>query len=117
MDALPTWIDPEAWDGFLAMRNKIKKPLTDRARKMLLKRLTEMHSKGHDVNACLEQSEFHCWQDVYELKDKSIQRAQGKQVDETQAYLREQAEHRSKPSAEARAKIAQLVGGAVRRAG
>lgn len=74
MTPLPEWINPESWAGFCAMRVKIKKPLTDRAKTMLLKRLYELHNKGHDVNACLEQSEFHCYQDVYEVKDKPIAR-------------------------------------------
>lgn len=68
MDALPAWIDPEAWAGFTSMRVKVKKPLTDRAKRMLLKRLTALHETGNDVNACLEQSEFNCWTDVYAIK-------------------------------------------------
>jgi hypothetical protein len=72
MTPLPEWINPESWAGFCAMRVKIRKPLTDRAKTMLLKRLYEMRNKGHDVNACLDQSEFHCWLDVFEVKEKPI---------------------------------------------
>lgn len=114
MDALPAWINRECWDGFVAMRTKIKKPLTERAKKMLLKRLMELHSKGHDVNACLEQSEFNCFQDVYELKDKSIARAQSTAVDETAAYRREQEAHRARAVVDPK-KVTQLVSGVVRK--
>ncbi len=113
MDALPSWIDPEAWAGFCAMRVKIKKPLTDRAKRMLLKRLTEMHSKGHDVNACLEQSEFKCWDDVYELKEKSISRTQGTAVDETKRYLDEQSGRATKPTPEQRALLESIKSGGI----
>jgi hypothetical protein len=94
MEALPEWIDREAWSGFLEMRTKIKKPMTDRAKKMLIGRLIEMHHKGHDVNACIDQSTFHSWQDVYELKDKSISTVAKAPIDATKRLLAEQEAHR-----------------------
>ncbi len=66
------WIDPEAWNGFMEMRRAIKKPMTERAISMLVNRLEKLKQNGHDVNACLDQSTFHNWQDVYPLKDKEI---------------------------------------------
>jgi hypothetical protein len=46
--------------------------MTPRAETLILKNLYEMHQKGHDVNACLDQSVQFNWQDVYPLKDKPI---------------------------------------------
>ncbi len=115
MDAIPAWIDREAWEGFQEMRRKIKKPMTDRAIKMLLKRLDEMHRKGHDVNACIDQSTFCAWQDVYPLQDKSVPTIRDEQ-DQTQRLLAEQAAHRgAPPSPEQRQRLAQAVGSIVRR--
>ena len=59
----------ESWNGFCEMRKKIKKPLTDRAAKMILNELErlapgDIHTKG----LVLDQSVKHCWQDVYPLK-------------------------------------------------
>jgi hypothetical protein len=66
--SLPEWIDPVAWAGFVAMRVKIKKPMTDRAKQMLVTKLEAFKAAGADVAAILRQSEFKCWQDVYALK-------------------------------------------------
>ncbi len=66
------WIDEGAWLGFMEMRRAIKKPMTERAISMLINRLEKLKQNGHDVNACLDQSTFHNWQDVYPLKDKEI---------------------------------------------
>jgi hypothetical protein len=66
--ALPDWIDLSAWAGFVAMRVKIKKPMTDRAKQMLVTKLEAFKAAGADVAAILRQSEFKCWQDVYALK-------------------------------------------------
>jgi len=66
------WIDPDAWNGFMEMRRAIKKPMTERAISMLINRLEKLKANGHDVNACLDQSTFNNWQDVYPLKDKEI---------------------------------------------
>lgn len=66
------WIDEGAWNGFMEMRRAIKKPMTERAISMLIHRLERLKENGHDVNACLDQSTFNNWQDVYPLKDKDI---------------------------------------------
>ena len=57
----------EALKGFEAMRKKIKKPLTDRAKKMLLKRLQLLSNDEETQIKILNQSEFYCWQNVYHL--------------------------------------------------
>lgn len=54
------------------MRAKIKKPMTTRRLKQFLSRLQELHSKGHDVNACLDAATDHQWLDVYPLKQEAI---------------------------------------------
>lgn len=65
----------EALKEFEQMRKSIKKPLTDRARKMLLSNLDKL--AGDDVDkkiAILDQSTFHNWQDVYPIKQTSDKR-------------------------------------------
>lgn len=66
--SVPEWLPRDAWDGFKAMRNKIKKPLTDRAATMAIGTLSELRDAGHDPAAVLDQSTMHCWQDLYEIK-------------------------------------------------
>jgi len=62
----------EIFKDFVTMRNKIKKPLTDKAEKLLIAKLKKL-SKYNSVQAIqiLEQSIINCWQDVYELKSES----------------------------------------------
>lgn len=65
------WITSEAWEGFVAMRKAIKKPLTPRAVTLLVHRLEELKKEGQDPNACLDQSTLHCWQSVYPVKTEA----------------------------------------------
>ena len=75
----PRWrVDvPEALmenrNGVCEMRKKIKKPLTDRAAKMILNELERLApGDNHTKGLILDQSVKRCWQDVYPLKgDKS----------------------------------------------
>ena len=69
--APPDWISPENWKGFEAMRDKLKKPMTDRARQMIVDELKKLQQAGEDPELCLAQSERNSWQDVYPLKDKA----------------------------------------------
>lgn len=59
----------DALTAFAAMRKQIKAPMTDRAKSMMAKRLTELSGGNHAAMiAILDQSTVHCWKDVYELK-------------------------------------------------
>lgn len=56
---------------FEKMRNKIKKPLTDRAKTMLINKLKkEFHPE--DWIPALERSISHCWQDIYPVSKRDI---------------------------------------------
>lgn len=66
---LPDFIDPDAWSGFIEMRKKIKKPPTERACQLLIKKLVMFHNAGHDANAILDQSTTNGWQDLFEIKE------------------------------------------------
>ncbi len=69
---LPTWIDREAWNGFVEMRRHIKKALTARAMELVIHRLIEYRKKGHDPNAVLDQSTLNNWQGLYPVKGEVI---------------------------------------------
>lgn len=55
---------------FKEMRKSIKKPLTNNAMNRLIKKLDEMAKSDEEKIAILNQSIDHCWQDIYELKNK-----------------------------------------------
>jgi len=60
-------------DDFIKMRKLIKKPMTDRAIKMLITKLDKLADTEESKIAILEQSILNSWQDVYELKNKPKQ--------------------------------------------
>lgn len=65
----------EALKEFEAMRNQIKKPLTDRAKTGICKKLTSLAGDDKVLMAqILDQSTLHCWQDVYALKHDQPQK-------------------------------------------
>lgn len=65
---LPEWIDKTIWDAFEEMRKKIKKPMTDHARELIVKKLESFKAKGHDPTTVLNNSIEGDWQSVYEPK-------------------------------------------------
>lgn len=69
---LPTWIDPESWQAFKAMRKVIKAPLTPYAEKLIIIQLVRLKSAGEDPQACLDQSIMLSWRDVFPVRDKGI---------------------------------------------
>ncbi|MCK4446822.1 MAG: hypothetical protein KAW56_07050 [Candidatus Marinimicrobia bacterium] len=60
----------KAWQDFKEMRRKIKKPMTEKAEEMLLNNLNKLSKDKKEQVAILNQSVFHCWQGVYQLKDR-----------------------------------------------
>lgn len=65
---LPEWIPPVAWKGFLAMRKKQKKPLTDEAIPLAIAKLKKLKDAGNDPGQVLDQSTLNCWQGLFEVK-------------------------------------------------
>jgi hypothetical protein len=65
---LPDWIDPEAWAGYVEMRKRIKKPMTERAAKLVVESLGRLKQAGNDPSAVLDQSTQNSWQGVFPIK-------------------------------------------------
>jgi uncharacterized protein YdaU (DUF1376 family) len=59
----------ESWDGFVAMRSRIKKPLTERAVELVGLELAKLLNQGYDPNAVLDQSTLKNYRDVYPVRD------------------------------------------------
>lgn len=57
--------------GFVDMRKSIKKPLTDRAMKMILTKLRKLSDSRDAWIEILNKSILHSWLDVYELKEET----------------------------------------------
>lgn len=83
---LPDWIPKTAWEGYLDMRQKKRKPPTPHARDLVIAELAKLRAKGQNVEEVLNQSIRNTWTDVYPLKQQS-QRTdqQQKSLDEINA--------------------------------
>ena len=68
---LPDWLPLEAWHAFLDMRKQIKKPATDRAQALLIKKLAAFYANDLDPGVILNQSIINNWQDLYAPKEAS----------------------------------------------
>ena len=65
----PHWLPLEAWNGWLDMRNKLKKPPTNRAIELALDKLEAMQQKGQNITEVLDRSTINGWTDIYEIKE------------------------------------------------
>ncbi|PTQ12944.1 hypothetical protein CLG96_02035 [Sphingomonas oleivorans] len=66
---LPEGVTDEQWDGFVAMRKQIKKPLGPHAAKLAIRELHRLAEDGHPPGKVLEQSTLNGWQGLYPIKD------------------------------------------------
>lgn len=88
---LPDWIDPAAWEGFVAMRKKIRAPLTERAITVTINALERLRAEGQNPNHCLDQSTQHAWRGVFAVKTGDNHAGQRRETP-LQASLREAEE-------------------------
>lgn len=69
---LPDWLPTESWDAFIEMRKSMRKPMTEKAKGLMLKKLMGFQQRGLDVASLLDASTMNSWLDVYEPK-KQVQ--------------------------------------------
>ena len=68
--------DGPVWDAFnewVKMRARLKKPLTDRAARMAASKINRMTTEPAEALAIIEQSIFKNWLDFYDLKNDAPQ--------------------------------------------
>lgn len=68
----------KVWPDFEEHRKKLRKPMTDKARVLIVKKLESLQNQGHDPIAVLEQSIRQGWQDVFPLRADSKVTVDGK---------------------------------------
>jgi phage replication O-like protein O len=66
---LPESIDILIWNSFVEMRNKIKAPLTEHAKDLVVNKLMDFKEKGYDPNKILDQSIMNSWKGIFEIKN------------------------------------------------
>lgn len=70
MTAIPDWIPFDAWDGYIQMRKKIRKPMTDRAITLAITTLDKLRQQGQDIAAVLDQSTLNSWQGLFAVAER-----------------------------------------------
>lgn len=67
----PDWVPQGPWDGYVEMRAKIRKPMTDTAKWIAVRELRKLADAGHPPGPVLNQSIFNSYQGVFKLKDQN----------------------------------------------
>lgn len=76
--ALPDWIEEDLWAGWEDYRNQINKPMTDRARSLVVGKLKKARDMGYTPREVIEKSIMSNWWGVWEPKaDKSTPKPMG----------------------------------------
>jgi uncharacterized protein YdaU (DUF1376 family) len=73
--AVPAWVPRDEWLSFEETRKKARKPMTDRARELVIAELEKLRAVGQDPAAVLSQSIRKGWLDVFPLKDQPQRQA------------------------------------------
>lgn len=103
MTPLPSWLDAELWQEYIAQRKKDRKEMSPRSERARLARLYELKAAGHDPNQSLEEALNGHWLDFYEPRDKAISRKAGtSQRDPELIKLDERYRQATKPPANIR---------------
>jgi hypothetical protein len=76
----------ERLNDFIKMRKSIKKPLTDRALKIIVNKLKKIAKSEEEMQFILDRSILNSWQDVYELKSEDKKQFIKTQTEEVQEY-------------------------------
>lgn len=65
---LPGWVPVVAWEGYVEMRVKMRKPMTERSKELAIRKLEALRAKGYDPQAVLDEATEKSWQGLYEPK-------------------------------------------------
>jgi len=107
---LPEWIGEEVWAAFEEMRTKIKKPMTDRARGNIVKKLEAFKAKGHDPTAILDNSITGGWQNVYEPEVNRGLQDGGSRGNGKRDFTAERGEHQKRKYDRLRSQLVGVAG-------
>jgi hypothetical protein len=102
---LPPWVDKEAWTAYEKMRKAIEKPMTLRARELVLKKLASFEDRGLSSTESLNQSVVSSWTDVYEPKQQDGVRATGRTGGTGGSFTANKSQQRSDGNMEALASV------------
>lgn len=62
---LPSDIPAEPWDAWVSMRSRMRKPLTEQAKRLAVAKLQEFAGQGHGMAEILNNSTMNGWQGLF----------------------------------------------------
>ena len=74
---MPAWVPMDAWNGYLEMRAKKKKPMTQRAFTLAINALQEIKDAGKNVGVALDQSTLNGWTGLFPPKEAATSKGTG----------------------------------------
>jgi uncharacterized protein YdaU (DUF1376 family) len=69
---LPVWLSETNWKDFVEFRKFIKKPMTEKAKQLMLSKLQKIKDNGHDPILAMNTSIANNWSDIYEPKPNTL---------------------------------------------
>lgn len=69
--AIPDWLPKDLWRDFREHRRKLKKPMTERAERGIIRELEDLKAQNHDPVKCLEEAITSGWQKPYAPKPQA----------------------------------------------
>lgn len=75
---LPEWMPKDVWNSFRKMRIKIKKPMTEDAERLNIKKLERWYFEGHDPVSIIQNSVMNSWQGLFPPKEEKVSKQKGK---------------------------------------
>jgi uncharacterized protein YdaU (DUF1376 family) len=69
---LPDWLPEVHWKDFVEFRKFIKKPMTEKAKELMLSKLQKIKDGGHDPVLALNNSIANNWLSIYEPKPNTL---------------------------------------------
>lgn len=67
---MPDWMPIESWEGYVEMRKKMRKPMTNRAIQLAIGTLDKLRVTGQDVTAVLDQSTMNSWLGLFAVVER-----------------------------------------------
>lgn len=64
---LPVWIPIAVWTAFIDHRKKLRAPMTEKAKGLAIRKLTNLRDEGHDPTAVIEQSILNGYRGLFPI--------------------------------------------------
>jgi hypothetical protein len=66
---LPDWIPRDDWQEFLKFRQRVRKPMTERAKHLAVIDLEKLRNEGYSPSAVINQSILNGWSGLFRIRD------------------------------------------------